>query len=82
MADITLREAIHEGFLKAGWQQPTEDVIRQIEFCVNSMEARSANEALKRERVDEGVNSILEWFNTTRVFDAELVKAIITKVAG
>lgn len=54
-----LRDAILEGFRKAGWTKPAENVVIEIETSVNNMEARAANEALKDERRTVAVKELL-----------------------
>jgi hypothetical protein len=46
----SLRQAILDGFKKAGWLSPSEDVVRQIEYAVNQMDGRAGNEGEKEER--------------------------------
>lgn len=56
----TLRAAIIEGFKKAGWEQPTEDLIIQVETAVNSMDGRAANEGLKKQRREAAAREIFQ----------------------
>ena len=58
-----LVEAIKEGMKKAGWTQPTEDLVRQIAYAVNQMEGRAANEAEKAARRKVAVGQILDWLD-------------------
>jgi hypothetical protein len=80
----SLREAIIEGFRKAGWMSPAEDVVYQIEYCVNQMEGRAANEGEKKERRKTAVEK-LDAIKFSHVADTDFMKeadAIVEEAQG
>jgi hypothetical protein len=78
-----LRQAILDGFKKAGWLSPTEDVVRQIEYSVNQMEDRAANEGLKKERRDMAYLKLKDFLIGGRGSDfKEELLAIIAEAQG
>jgi hypothetical protein len=72
----SLHQAILDGFKKAGWLSPSEDVVRQIEYSVNQMEGRAGNEGEKAERLDAAAAEIGAMFVGRTSISAELIHRV------
>jgi hypothetical protein len=77
----SLHEAILDGFKKAGWLSPSEDVVRQIEYSVNQMDGRAGNEGEKTQRRKEAVATVAENYGMDKSAQAWL-DAIIAEAQG
>lgn len=76
-----LLEAIRQGFLKAHYESPADYVINEIAFQVNLLDGRLANEALKKERFNQGLKDIADLMNDGQL-NPDTLASVLTTVAG